>query len=450
MAIGGYRVYVSAFELYRIGPGPSSSYTVGPQRAALRFVHDLEADGLIAQVARVEAQLYGGLAFHGRAHASDRAIVAGLAGLLPERCDAASLASCTSRAEADRALALGGRHAVRFDPSRDLRTIVDHSLANDGNAVRFLARNLRGDVVASRLYFSTGGGGVLAEGDAAEGAWMPRVPYPFGSATELLAACAAHGKRICDLVRANECALFSPGEVRAGLLAAAQAMRSAVERGLTTEGKLPGGRRRTAPSWADGMRAQGAPPAQMCAVYATAMAEENALGGRVVAAPSAGSAGPVAALLQLWRDSAPVQKDDHAIDFLLAGAAVGGLLRASGVRNVGCQGEVGVASAMAAAGLASVHNGSNAQVLHAAERALEPHLGLACDPAGARIEDPCIERNAQAAVRGYHAAMAAIRLPSPRVGLDVLARSLVASGRTMSARYKSASIGGLAVNVAEC
>jgi L-serine dehydratase len=251
-------------------------------------------------------------------------------------------------------------------------------------------------------------------------------------------------------VRANECALFSPGEVRAGLLLVAQSMRAAVERGLTTEGPLPGGGRRTAPSWVDALRATGAPAAQLCAVYATAMAEENALGGRVVAAPSSGAAGPVAALLQFWRDSGSLQQDDRAIDFLLAGAAVGGLLRSAGVRQVGCQGEVGVAAAMAAAGYAAVLGGSNAQILFAAERALEPHLGLACNPAGGRIEDPCIERNALAATRAYNAAMGAVRMPAPRVGLDMVARSMVESGRMMAGRSKSTSIGGVAVNIAEC
>jgi L-serine dehydratase len=244
--------------------------------------------------------------------------------------------------------------------------------------------------------------------------------------------------------------MFSPGEVRTGLLLVAQSMRSAIERGLTTEGVLPGGTRRTAPSWAEALQATDAPPAQQCAVYATAMAEENAAGGRVVAAPSSGAAGPVAALLQHWRDSGPLQQDDHAIDFLLAGAAVGGLLRCAGVTQVGCQGEVGVAAAMAAAGYATVLGGSNAQVLHAAERALEPHLGLACDPAGGRIEDPCIERNAMAATWAYNAAVAAVRTPVSRVGLDMLARSVVESGRAMTTRPKSTSIGGLAVNVVEC
>lgn len=443
-------MYASAFELYRIGPGPSSSYTVGPQRAALRFVHELAADGLFPMTTRIEAELYGGLAFNGREHGSDKAIVAGLNGLAPERCDSAALALSVTRVKAERWLLLDGRHRIRFEPAQDVRLVVDRSLAFDGNAVRFLARNTRGDILASRLYFSTGSGAVLAEEDAGAAPQMPRIPYPYATADELLAVCRTHAKRIPDLVRANECALHSPGEVRAGLLLVAQAMGSAVERGLTTEGVLPGGARRTAPSWADALLATDGLPPQRCAVYATAVAEENAAGGRVVAAPSSGAAGPVAALLQHWRDSGSLQQDDRAIDFLLAGAAVGGLLRCAGVTQVGCQGEVGVAAAMAAAGYATVLGASNAQILHAAERALEPHLGLACDPAGGRIQDPCIERNALAATRAYHAAEAAVRAPVARVGLDMLARSVVAAGRAMTTRPKSTSIGGLAVNVVEC
>jgi len=442
-------VYVSAFEMYRIGPGPSATYTLGPQRAALRFVHDLAADGLLPQVHRVEAELYGGLAFHGREHATPQAIIAGLGGQLPERCDGATLLACKARAEADMTVQLGARQRVRFDPARDIRQVINHSLAYDGNAVRFLARNLRGDVIASSLFFSVGGGVIVGENDGG-GTWAPRVPYTYTSAQSLLDVCRAQNKRVCDLVRANECSLFSPAEVRAGLLQFASTMRASVERGLTAEGRLPGGRHRAASSWHDASREAHAMPAQLCAVYATAVGEENAVGGRVVAAPSAGAAGPVAALMQLWRDSAPVGHDERAMDFLLAGAAVGGVIRAAGARQVGCQGEIGVAAAMAAAGFAAVHNASTAQILHAAQLALEPHLGLGCDLADARIEDPCIERGALAASRAYNAAAAALRVPSPPVGLDLVVRSLLESGRTMAGRYKTASIGGLAVNVVEC
>jgi L-serine dehydratase len=450
MIVGAKRVHPSAFELYRIGPGPSSSYTTGPQRAALRFVHELTADGTLPRAYRVEVELYGGLAFQGQDYGSDRAIVAGLNGQLPEHCDGESLALGLARAGLERSVRLGGRHDVRFDVAHDLRRVVGRSLAGDGDAVRFLARDLRGDVVASRLYFSTGNGNVMAEGDAAPGTRAPRVPYPFATAADLLALCSTHGKRISDLARANECAHFSPGEVRAGLLLVAQSMRLAVERGLTSDGKLPSGARRTAASWADALRATGAPPRDLCAVYATAMGEENACGGRIVAAPTAGASGPVAALLQAWRDGAPLKAEERATDFLLAGAAIGGLLRGAGLQQAGCQGAIGIAAAMAAAGLASVQGGSNAQVVNAAERAFEPHLRLPCDPRRGGIEAPCIERGALAATRAYDAAVAAIRMPAPRNGLDVLSRAAAGAGRDMTAIAKTGSIGGLAVNVVEC
>jgi L-serine dehydratase len=442
-------VYVSAFELYRIGPGPSSTYTTGPQRAALRFAHDLAADGLLPMAHRVEVELYGGLAFQAREHATERAILAGLSGVIPERCDAATLRQCQARVEADSTIVMNGRHRVRLDPSRDVRQVIEHSLAFDGNAVRFLARDTRGDVLASRVYFSIGGGDVLGEDDQ-RAVHAPRVPYAFSSAQSLLDMCRAQGKRVSDLVRANECALYSPAEVRGALIAVAQAMRAAVERGVNADGKLPGGRRRTASAWNDAAKATSAMPEQVCSVYATAVGEENAAGGRVVAAPSSGAAGPVAALLQLWRDTAPLAPEERAGDFLLAGAAVGGILRSCGVRQAGCQGEIGVAAAMAAAGYAAVHNASNAQILFAAERALEPHLGLACDLVHGRVEDPCIERGAMAAARAYNAAVAAIRQPNPRVGLDMLANSFKESARAMTSRYKESSIGGVAVNVVEC
>jgi len=438
-------VYVSAFDLYRVGPGPSSTYTGIPQRAALRFIRALAADGVLAGVDRVEVELYGGLAFLGREHATDAAIVAGLAGEPPERCDAAALARSHAHAEAHGLLAAGGRHRVRFAPSRDIRRVVHQSFAGDGNAVCFLARDVRGASVATRMYFAGGDGSVCAEDEIAQ---RPprRVPYPFASAAMLAEACRARGKRIQDLARANECALASPDEVQSRLTLTAQAMRASVERGLATDGALPGGRTRVARTQALAATA----PAQRCAAFATAVGEENAAGGTIVTAPSAGAAGPVAALLHHWRETGPWQAEERTRDFLLAAAAVGGLLRASGMLQVGCQGEIGVAAAMAAAGFAAANDASCAQALFAAERALEPHLGLACDLADGRVEDPCIERGARAAARACDAAAAALRLPQPRVGLDTLTRALVESGRGMTTRPKSASIGGLAVNVVEC
>jgi len=442
-------MYVSAFDLYRIGPGPSSAATVGPQRAALRFVHDLAADGLVAATARVEAEIYGGMAFAAREQLTDHAIVAGLSGESPERCDADAYAAHSARVDHEQSLLLGGRHRVEHVPRRDLKFVVNHSVAFDGNAVRFIARDAGGEPVASRIYFSTGSGAILAEGDGNDGA-AARVPYPFGSAESLMHFCKVRNKRIPDLALANECALRSPGEVRTGLMRVAHAMLSALQRGIVTRGALPGGASREAPGLADAMITAPVTPAQRCSIYAMAVAEENAAGGRVVSAPSNGAAGPVAALLQAWRDGGPLDAESGTIEFLLTAAALGHLLRADGVRHVGCQSEVGVASAMAAAGFAAVNSGSNAQILYAAERAFEPHLGLACDPAGGRMQDPCIERNAKAGAIAYAAAAAAVRMPDPPAGLDRMALSAVDRGREMAGRYKVASVGGVAVNVAEC
>jgi L-serine dehydratase len=277
------------------------------------------------------------------------------------------------------------------------------------------------------------------------------VPLAFATATELLALGQAKGKRIAELMRINELALRSPGEVHSGLLGLAEVMRACVERGLATRGVLP---------VADRLRRAGAnaaalngnsEPSQWAAAYATAVAEENAAGGSVVAAPSNGSAGPVAAVLYHWKKSTPMAGDDGTVVFLLAAAAVGHLARTGGLRHCGCQGEVGVAAAMAAAGLAAVNNASNSQLLFAAERALDPYKGLTCDPVGGLVQDPCIERNASAAAHAIRAARLGLRQPEPaQVAFDALVRSMVESGRQMAGRYKESSLGGLAVSVVDC
>jgi L-serine dehydratase len=442
-------MYLSAFELFRIGPGPSSSATVGPQRAALRFVHDLAADGLVASTARVEADVYGGLAFAGREQSTDRAIVAGLCGEAPERSDATAFAACSARVDVDGSLLLGGRHRVKHVPAQDLRFVVNRSVAFDGNAIRFIARDSGGEPIASRVYYSSGNGAVLAEGDVARSVGQ-RVPYPFESAESLLQLCRLRGKGIADIALANECALRSPGEVRSGLLRIAHAMLSSLQRGLGTHGVLPGGTVRHAPALADAMIATQVSPDKRCSNYAMAVAEENAAGGRVASAPSNGAAGPMVALLQAWLDTRPIDAEAGTLEYLLAAAAIGQLLRSAGVRHVGCQSEIGVASAMAAAGYAAASDGSNTQILSAAEHALEPHLGLSCDPVGGRVQDPCIGRNAKAGAIAYAAAVNAVRMPDPPVGLDRVAQSAVERGRAMSGRYKVSSVGGVAVNVAEC
>ncbi len=446
---------VSAFELFRVGPGPSSMHVVGPHRAARRFLHEIAADGLLPEVGRVEVELFGGLAFSGRDRGTDRAIIAGLAGMPAEQCDTGAMGRCASRVEAEGRLTLAGGPSIAFAQQRDVRFVIDRAVAFDGNALRFIARDTYDDVVATRVYFSMGNGHIRGEMDRSLAA-NSRLPHAHATAEAMLAACAGRGKRIADLAQANENVRLSPGEVRAGLLYRAEVMRAALARGQATQGVLPSGGRRAAPDWSLAVQETGTTPAgsnvlaRRAAVYATAVAEESAAGGRVVAAPSAGSAGPVAALLQLWRDGRPLQLDDGVVDFLLTGAAIGGMLRAAGLHHAGCQSEIGVAAAMAAAGYASVLGASNEQVVLAADLALRPHLGLTCDPAGGRIEDPCIGRNAAAASRACLAALDAVRAPSPRNGIDATIRAMVGSGQRMASRPKSTSLSGVAVSLAEC
>ncbi len=443
-------MYVSALELYRIGPGPSSSRTVGPQRAALRFVHDLSADGMAARTARVDVHLFGTLACTGRESGTDGAVVAGLSGEAAERSDAESRSARLDRV-ATAGLPLGGRGAIHFDPDRHLRFHVGQAMVHNGNALRFDAFDAAGAPLASRLYFTGAGGEVQDEREAACAPVDVRVPYPFASGDTLLGACRANGKKIADLARANECALRSPDELRAGLLHVALAMRASIERGIATRGTLPvsGAERRAADLSQALERSPGTESAQ-CAVYAAAVAEENAAGNCVVAAPTHGAAGPVAALLHHWRATAAITGEDRTVEYLMTAAAVGQSIRAAGLRQAGCQSAVGLGAAMAAAGYAAVLGASPAQALCAAERALEGHFALACDSVAGLVQQPCIERNARGAACALEAAQDALHRPAPRPGLDALVRSMVETARGMAGRYKSDSLAGIARNIADC
>jgi L-serine dehydratase len=445
-------MFASALELYRIGPGPSSAHTVGPMRAARRFVHALEADGVFLQTSRVHIDLYGSVALTGREQNTDRAIVAGLAGDSPDAIDAATLDARFARVSADGVLPLGRVSRIPFDPANDLVFHVDKAFAFHSNAMRFTARNARGEALATRLYYSTGDGRILIDSESSAPPGPLRVPYMFATGGQALALGSAHGKKLADLMRINENAMRSPGELRLGLTKAATAMRAAIERGVATDGMLPGsGRARRAPTQAAALAGADPRLPAWSAVYATAVAEENASGGRIVAAPSNGAAGPVAALLHQWRLTTPLASDEGTVTYLLAAAAIWNICRAAGVRHAGCQGEVGVAAAMAAGGLVAVENGTNAQILYAAERALEPHLGLACDPVGGLVQDPCIDRNAAAAAIAVNAARTALRMPAPPAhALDSRLSAMAESGRTLAGRYKESSLGGIALNVVDC
>lgn len=443
-------MYVSVFEVLRSGPGPSSVQTFGPLSAAHQFAHLLEADGVARAAARIDVELYGGLACAGRESATGSAVIAGLAGDVPGQCDASTLQSRAASVKANGTLPINGRQPVAFDAERDIAYRVDRSVEGASNALRFVARDARGDILAERSYYSIGDGEIVDPAHARRVREIPRVPYPFLSATSLCDAGEVVGKKLAAIGFANETTLRSPGDVSSTLLAYGEVMREAVHRGLRRDDPLPGGRTRRAPTQAIALRAKEGTPAQWCSVMAQAVAEENAAGGRIVAAPTSGAAGPVAALLMHWRGAKPLTEETGTIEFLMTAGVVGALLRGMGLRQAGCQSVVGVASAMAAAGYASVLGATNAQMLHAAELALAPHLGQACDPEGGRVQQPCIGRNAAAAAHAHASAQTALARPRPVVGLDSVVAAMIESGRAMSSRFKEASPGIAAINVAEC
>jgi L-serine dehydratase len=443
--------YLSLFSVLRPGPGPSSMHTAGPWVAARQFVHDLAASGQLPSVARLGVELYGGAACIGREAQADAAVVAGLSGLDRAVSDAASIAALRKASSERQSLRLDGRHIVRFDPDDDIGFRVDRALAFGGSAVRFAAFDDHGTAVADRVYVPIGDDRIVGAGEAGVAARTVRVPYEFeASADALIEACRqAGGRRIAVVALTNEAALASPGEVRSRLSAMAGLMRASIERGCLRSGDLPSGRKRSAPLLADAIDGRTATAAQRCRLYALAAAEENAAGELSVAAPSNGAAGVVAALLKHAFEGEDLPEDAE-VEFLATAGAIGALLRRAGLRQVGCQGEIGIAAAMGAAGLASSMGATPPQVLHAAELALEPHLGLACDPAGGRIESPCIERNGLAAARACAAAATAVRVPEPHVALDAVVRSMVETSRALAGRYKQASLGGVAQSVPDC
>jgi L-serine dehydratase len=459
-------MFVSSFDLFKIGLGPSSSHTVGPMRAARRFTQGLAAQGMLERVAQVVIDLYGSLALTGRGHGTDRAIMLGLAGETPDGIDPDDVAARLQRIRQQRSLALGARHAIPFAEHEHLRYRIDKTLAFHSNGMRFTAYDETGAIVWRRIYFSVGGGFVLDEveaqrvGEIAEG---PRVPYPFASAAELLAHGNASKKRIPEMMRSNELALRSPGEVRSGLLERWAVMNDSIERGMRHDGVLPGGLnlRRRAKGLRDSLLQRRArqeknpsEATDWASVYAIAVNEENAAGGRVVTAPTNGAAGIIPAVIRYYREFYADSNEEGIVTFLLTAAAIGGLCKRNASLSgaeVGCQGEVGVACSMAAAGLTAALGGSNAQIENAAEIGIEHHLGMSCDPVAGLVQIPCIERNAMGAVKAINAASLALRGDGThRVALDTVIKTMYETGRDMMAKYKETSLGGLAVNVVDC
>jgi L-serine dehydratase len=459
-------MYVSAFDLFKIGLGPSSSHTVGPMRAALRFVHELAAEGSFERTAQVVVDLYGSLALTGRGHGTDRAILLGLSGEAPDRIDPDQVDPKVWRIREDRVLALDGKRSIPFDEQHHLRFRIDKTLAFHSNGMRFTAYDDTGARIARKVYFSVGGGFVVDEAETEQLDRPPdplRVPYPFANAAELLALGAAAKKRIPEMMRVNELSLRSPDQVRSGLLGLWSVMNDSIERGMAHDGVLPGGLnvQRRAKGLRDGLLAKRArghtSPTEAidwASVYAIAVNEENAAGGRVVTAPTNGASGTIPAVIRYYREFYPESNDDGIVAFLLTAAAIGGLCKRNAslsAAEVGCQGEVGVASAMAAAGLTAALGGSNAQIENAAEIGIEHHLGMSCDPVAGLVQIPCIERNAMGAVKAINAASLALRGDGThRVALDAVIKTMYETGRDMMTKYKETSLGGLAVNVVEC
>jgi L-serine dehydratase len=458
---------LSVFDLFKIGIGPSSSHTVGPMWAAHRFLGELGHACPLDRVARVRAELYGSLALTGKGHATDLAVLVGLSGETPDRVDPEACGKIVGRIRAEGTLRLAGRVEIPFREADDLLFHGDQTLPRHPNGLRFTASDAEGRGLLSRSYYSVGGGFVVGEeeaesGGAASGADEPAIPYEFASAGDLLAIGERAGLSFGEIVLANEDAMRPRDETDRGLDRIWAAMEGCIERGCRQEGILPGGLavRRRAPELYRRLTSQGPAPADPLAVldwvslFALAVNEENAAGGRVVTAPTNGAAGVIPAVLAYYVRFVPGADAQGVRHFLLTAAAIGMLYKRNAsisAAEVGCQGEVGVACSMAAAGLAAVQGGTNAQVENAAEIGMEHNLGLTCDPIAGLVQVPCIERNTMGAAKAINAARLALYGDGRHhVSLDRVIETMRQTGADMQAKYKETSLGGLAVNVVEC
>ena len=451
---------------------------MGPMRAACRFAQELATRGELARVARVEADLYGSLALTGLGHATDRAVLLGLAGNEPATIDPAAIEATVAAIRQERRLRLAGKREIGLDEARDLIFHRDTmyppgAKTQHPNGLRMTAFDAAGAVVDQRTFFSVGGGFIVEDGADAQAAAQSgsQVPYPFRSAAELLANADQNGLTIAGLMMANERALLdgssgvAPAErVSAGIDRIWATMKGCIERGMATEGILPGGlsvRRRACrlaerlrEKEAAGVKGDPLAPLDWLTVYAMAVNEENAAGGRVVTAPTNGAAGVVPAVAQYYEHFIESADREGILRFFLASAAIGILYKENASisgAEVGCQGEVGVACSMAAGGLAAALGGANGQIEHAAEIAMEHNLGMTCDPIGGLVQIPCIERNAMGAAKAVHATRIAMNeSEGHKVSLDQVIRTMYLTGLDMQSRYKETSLAGLALNVIEC
>ena len=456
---------ISTFDLFKIGIGPSSSHTVGPMRAAAMFAERLRDAGVLQEVVRVKAEMYGSLGATGRGHGTPKAVMLGLEGESPEGVDVTAIAGRVEAIRSKLSLRLNGEHPIAFNEKNDLLLNRRKSLPLHPNGMIFTAFGEANRELLVRTYYSVGGGFVLDDSGSGVGSLAEdelSLRFPFTTAAELLKHCDASDLNISAVMLANEAAWRPEADTRQGLLRIWEVMQECVERGCGSEGILPGGLKlpRRAPRLREQLLAN--PESSLMdpltaldwvTLYALAVNEENAAGSRVVTAPTNGAAGIVPAVLHYYARFVPGANEDGVVRFLLTAAAVGVLFKENASisgAEVGCQGEVGSACSMAAAGLAEVLGGTPRQVENAAEIAMEHNLGLTCDPVGGLVQVPCIERNAMASVKAIHAARMALRGDGEHfVSLDQVIRTLRDTGRDMKDKYKETSRGGLAVNVVE-
>ena len=457
-------MFLSVFDMFKVGVGPSSSHTIGPMVAAAMFLDHLRAQPF--QVAGLQASLHGSLAFTGVGHATDRAVILGLAGFRADDYDVDKADAEMARISEENTVSPDGLGTLKFRPEDDL--IFDYGPALEGHANGLILRgtDAQGDVITQVTYYSIGGGFVLTADELAAGKDSDTgapVPFPFQSAQEMLDMAAMSGKSIADMKRANELSRMPGADLDRGIARIWEVMNNCIDRGLSTEGTLPGGLfvKRRAKGIHDALQAErgmnlSAPHTinDFMSTYAMAVNEENAAGGQVVTAPTNGAAGVIPATMRYWLDHVPAAAASKVPEFLLTAAAIGGLIKfnasISGA-ECGCQAEVGSAAAMAAGGLAAVLGGTPEQIENAAEIALEHHLGMTCDPVKGLVQVPCIERNGLGAIKAVSAASLAMRGDGTHlVSLDVAIETMRQTGVDMSEKYKETALGGLAVNVPNC
>ena len=457
-------MFLSVFDMFKVGVGPSSSHTMGPMIAAARFLDMMRTSPFT--FAGLRASLHGSLAFTGVGHATDRATVLGLLGVTPETYDHAQAEAALAALAVTHQITPDGLPPLHFDPEADLVFDYETALSGHANGMILMALDAQGDVALRQVFYSIGGGFVLTEEELAEGQTTeegPPIPYPFKSASEMLEMAGLSGASIAEMKRANEIARNGRGRLADGTKRLWSVMNDCIERGLTADGTLPGGLgvQRRAKAIHEALLAErgqnlSAPHTinDWISVYAMAVNEENAAGGQVVTAPTNGAAGVLPATLRYYLDHVPGATTARIEDFLLTAAAIGGLVKfnasISGA-EAGCQAEVGSASAMAAAGLCAVLGGTPEQIENAAEIALEHHLGMTCDPVKGLVQVPCIERNGLGAIKAVSAASLALRGDgSHLVPLDACIETMRQTGADMSEKYKETSLGGLAVNIPNC